>query len=91
MTYVNSYLNGEKIVATFYEKELQITNQKEFRIGKVIKRKGDKLYAKRKDYVSSSNSWIDKKWVHTFLNDMNHLEETLISKLIRLVMQQKLI
>ena len=61
MTYVNSYLNGEKIVATFYEKELQITNQKEFRIGKVIKRKGDKLYAKRKDYVSSSNSWIDKK------------------------------
>ena len=28
----------------FYEKELQKTNQKEFRIEKVIKRKGNKLY-----------------------------------------------
>ena len=37
-------LNGEKIVGSFYEKELQKTNQKEFRIEKVIKRKGTKLY-----------------------------------------------
>ena len=34
------------IIRTFYEKELQKINQKEFRIEKVIKRKGDKLYAK---------------------------------------------
>ena len=34
-------LNGEKIIETFYEKELQKNNQKEFRIEKVIKRKGD--------------------------------------------------
>ena len=45
----------------FYEKDLQKTNQKEFRIEKVIKRKGDKLYVKRKGYDSSFNSWIDKK------------------------------
>ena len=38
--------NGEKIVGTFYEKELQKTNQKEFRIEKVIRKKGDKLYVK---------------------------------------------
>ena len=31
---------------TFYEKELQKTNQEEFRIEKVLKRKGDKLYVK---------------------------------------------
>ena len=31
------------IVGSFYEKELQKTNQKEFRIEKVIKRKGNKL------------------------------------------------
>ena len=37
--YVINYLNGEKIIGTFYEKELQKTNQQEFRIGKVIKRK----------------------------------------------------
>ena len=30
------------------QKELQKTNQKEFRIEKVIKRKGDKLYIKWK-------------------------------------------
>ena len=45
-TYVISDLNGEEITGNFYEKELQKTNQKEFRIEKVIKRKGDKLYVK---------------------------------------------
>ena len=59
--YVINDLNGEKIIGTFYEKELQKTNQKEFRIEKVIKRKGDRLYVKRKGYDNSFNSWIDKK------------------------------
>ena len=45
-TYVINDLNGEEITGTFYEKELQKTNQKEFRIEKAIKRKGDKLYVK---------------------------------------------
>ena len=39
-------LNGEEIIGTIYEKELQKTNQKECRIEKVIKRKDDKLYVK---------------------------------------------
>ena len=38
-TYVISDLNGEKIVETFNEKELQKTNQKEFRIEKVTEKK----------------------------------------------------
>ena len=54
-------LHGEEITGTFYEKELQKTNQKEFRIEKVIKRKGDILYIKWKSYDNSFNSWIDKK------------------------------
>ena len=45
-TYSISDLNGEEIVGSFYEKELQKTNQKDFRIEKVIKKKGDKLYVK---------------------------------------------
>ena len=45
-TYVINDLNGEEIVGTFCKKELQKTNQKEFRIQKVTKRKGNKLYAK---------------------------------------------
>ena len=59
-TYVISDLNGEKVVGTFYEKELQKANQKEFRVEKVLKRKGDKLYVKWKSYDDSLNSWIDK-------------------------------
>ena len=53
-------LNGEKITGTFYEKELQKTNQEEFRIEKVIRRKGDKLCVKWKGYNNSFNSLIDK-------------------------------
>ena len=60
-TYVINDLNGEEIIGTFYEKELQKTNQQEFRIEKVIKRKGDKLYVKWKGFDNSFNSWIDKK------------------------------
>ena len=45
-TYVINYLKDEEIIGTFYEKELQKTNQKEFRIEKVIKKKGDKLCVK---------------------------------------------
>ena len=59
--YVISDLNGEKIVEIFYKTEQQKTNQRDFRVGKVIKRKGDKLYVKWKGYNSSFNSWIDKK------------------------------
>ena len=62
-TYVINDLNGEEIIGTFYENELQKTSQKEFRIEKVIKRKGDKLYVKWKDYDSLFNSWIDKKGI----------------------------
>ena len=43
-TYVANILNGENIARTFYEKELQKTNQKEYRVEKAIKRKDDKLY-----------------------------------------------
>ena len=54
-TYVISNLNNEEIMGSFYEKE--------FRIEKVIKRKGNKLYVKWKGYNNSFNSWIDKKYL----------------------------
>ena len=62
-TYVINDLNGEEIIGTFYDKELQKTNQEEFRIEKVIKKKGNKLYVKWKGYDNSFNSWIDKKYL----------------------------
>ena len=42
MYYVIDYYKDEEIAGIFYENELQKTNQKEFTIEKVIKRKGDK-------------------------------------------------
>ena len=62
-TYVINDLNdlNEEIIGTFYGKELQKTNQEEYRIEKVIKRKCDKLYAKWKGYDSLFNNWIKKR------------------------------
>ena len=60
-TYAISNLNGEEITGSFYEKELQSTNRQKFRIEKIIKRKGDKLYVKWKGYDSCLNGWIDEK------------------------------
>ena len=45
-----SDLNGEAITESFYEKELPKTNQEKFRIEKLLKRKGDKIYVKWKGY-----------------------------------------
>ena len=60
-TYFINDLNNEETIETFYEKDLQKTNQQEFTIAKVFKKKGDKLYIKWKGYDSSFNSCIDKK------------------------------
>ena len=70
-TYVISDFNGEKFFGTFNEKELQKINQKVFRVDKVRKKNGDKLYVKWKGKDSSFNCWIDKKdivWVNIFQN-----------------------
>ena len=50
-TYAISDLNGEEITGSFYEKELQNTIQKEFRIEKVLKRKGE-------NYISNGKGMI---------------------------------
>ena len=56
-----SDLSGEPITRRFYEKEFQKRSQEKFRIEKVLKRKGDKLYVKWKVYDDLFNSWIYKK------------------------------
>ena len=53
-------LNGEEIIGKFYEKEMEKTNRKEFKIEMIIKTKGNKLFVKGKRYENSFNSWIDK-------------------------------
>ena len=60
-TYVVNDINGDTIIGIFYKNELQKTNQKEFRIKNVIKRKGDKLNVKWKGYDNLFYSRIDKK------------------------------
>ena len=61
-TYIISDLKGEEIVGrNKKQEELQETTQNEFRVEKLIKRKGDKLYVKWKGYGNFFNSWTDKK------------------------------
>ena len=60
-TYNISDLNYEEIVGTFCEKELQKRGEKEFRIKKVMKKKGDRLYVNWKGHENSFNSWIIMK------------------------------
>ena len=73
-TYEINDLNKKLIIGSFYGKELQKTNQKEFRIEKVIKRKGNKLYVKWKGYDNSLNSWIDKKFYKRAVNTFHHIK-----------------
>ena len=61
LTYVISDLNGEVLVGTFYEKALQKTNQKEFRVEKIIKRKGNKLYVKWKATITVLTAGLIKR------------------------------
>ena len=62
-TYAIQDLNGEETVGTFYEKELQKTNQTDFTTEKVLKKKGYELYVKREGYDNLFNSWVDKKYI----------------------------
>ena len=58
-------LMERKLFLTFYENELQKKKKekikKEFRIKNLIRRKGNKLFDKWKDYDNSFNSRIDKR------------------------------
>ena len=79
-------LNGEKIKSSFYEKELQKTDQKKFRIEKVIKKKGNKLHVKWKGYDNSCNNWIDKKTYHkmSYIPTYSEVEEEIVSVTLNL-------
>ena len=50
-----------KLLEHFVKKNCKKTNHKEFRMEKVLKRKGNKLYVKWKGYDNRFNSWINKK------------------------------
>ena len=60
LAYFISDLKSEEIVRMFDDEELLKTNWKEFKVEKVIKRKGNALHVKWKAFDSSFTSWIDK-------------------------------
>ena len=61
ITYKLSDLKGEEIKGTFYEPELQKTEQQVFRIEKIIKKEKGKSLVKWKGYDKKFNSWVDNK------------------------------
>ena len=60
-TYKISDNNGEEIQGTFYEQEMQKTDQQIFRIEKVIRKLKKKSFVKWYGYPESFNSWVDNK------------------------------
>jgi hypothetical protein len=58
-TYKITDSNREEIQGTFYEQELQKTNQEMYRIEKIVRRKGNKSLVKWVGYPESFNSWVD--------------------------------
>ena len=61
ITYKIADLQGEEIDGTFYEPELQKTEQQVFRIDKVIEKRKNKSLVKWKGYSDKFNSWVDNK------------------------------
>ena len=61
ITYILEDLQGEEIKGTFYEPELQKTEQQIFRIEKIIEKEKDKSFVKWKGYPDKFNSWVDNK------------------------------
>ena len=61
VTYKLADLQGEEIKGTFYEPELQKTEQQIYRIEKVIKKEKGKSLVKWKGYSDKFNSWVDNK------------------------------
>ena len=60
ITYKITDLNNEPIEGSFYEPELQKTDQETYRIEKIIRRdkKNKRVYVKWKGYSDDFNSWI---------------------------------
>ena len=59
VTYKLIDLNSSPIIGSFYEQELQKTDQNVYRIEKVLKKKKNKVLVKWMGYDSDFNSWID--------------------------------
>ena len=62
-TYVINDLSVKKLLVHFMKMNFKKLIRKKFRIEKVIKQKGDKLYVKWKGYDNSFNSWINKNYI----------------------------
>ena len=61
ITYKLTDLKGEEIKGTFYEPELQKTEQQIYRIEKVIEKEKGRSLVKWKGYSDEFNSWVDNK------------------------------
>ena len=61
ITYKLQDLEEEEIKGTFYEPELQKTEQQIYRIEKIIKKEKGKSCVKWKGYSDKFNSWVDNK------------------------------
>ncbi|KAK9701381.1 hypothetical protein QE152_g30661 [Popillia japonica] len=60
-TYLLNDMNGDPILGSFYEQELQKAKHEDaYLVEKVLRRKGNKVYVKWLGFPKTHNSWIDK-------------------------------
>ena len=52
-----------KNCSNFLRKQTSENKSDRFRVQKVMKKKGDELYVKRKGYDDLFNSWVNKKYI----------------------------
>ena len=57
-TYAIKDTLGEPVQGTFYEQEVQLSVQKIFRIERVLRKKKNQVFIKRKGYSDAFNSWV---------------------------------
>ena len=57
-TYTIKDTLGEPVQGTFYEQELQLSEQEISRIERVLRKKKNQVFVKWKGYSDASNSWV---------------------------------
>ena len=67
-TYKIEEFDGRSVEGTFYVHELQkvsLNDESLFRIEKVLRRRGNRLYVQWKGWPSKYNSWVNRKDVQS--------------------------
>ena len=79
-TYTIKDTLGEPVQGTFYEQERQLRAQEIFRIERVLKKKKNQAFVKRKGHSNAFNSWVPLTDLEACISISNMLGSRLKSR-----------